>query len=153
MTTKTEFKDNTRKVQKDIQDSVGVGLTEIAIQLEGEVALRCPVDTGHLRGSISYIAPYGSGRYGRESCYRGKRGTRIRKGRKIPGKCCEDEHPGTLQGTTDKRTAYVGTNVEYAAYVEYGTKHMKAQPYMRTGLAAAIPAMKEIFRRRMVADE
>ena len=153
MKEKAEFKDNTKKVQKEIQDSVGVGLTEIAIQLESEVALRTPVDTGHLRASISFIAPYGSGHFEEERCYKGKRGTKIRKGRKTPGKCYEDEHPGTLQGTTDKKTAYVGTNVEYAAYVEYGTKKMKAQPYMRTGLSAALPAIKEIFRRRMMTDE
>lgn len=29
---------------------------------------------------------------------------------------------------------YVGTNVEYAAYVEFGTRHQKAQPYLREAL-------------------
>ena len=30
----------------------------------------------------------------------------------------------------DKK-AYIGTNVEYAAYVEYGTSRMRAQPYLK----------------------
>jgi len=31
----------------------------------------------------------------------------------------------------DKTTMFVGTNVEYAPYVEFGTHKMSAQPYMR----------------------
>lgn len=31
----------------------------------------------------------------------------------------------------------VGTNVEYAAYVEFGTRRMRAQPYLRPGVLAA----------------
>ena len=29
---------------------------------------------------------------------------------------------------------YIGTNVEYAAYVEFGTRRQKAQPYLRAAL-------------------
>lgn len=32
------------------------------------------------------------------------------------------------------RTAIISTNVEYAAYVEFGTKKMRKQPYMRPAL-------------------
>ena len=31
----------------------------------------------------------------------------------------------------EEKCAYIGTNVEYAAYVEYGTKKMKARPYFK----------------------
>ena len=31
----------------------------------------------------------------------------------------------------DEKKAYVGTNVEYAAYVEMGTSKTKAQPYLK----------------------
>ena len=149
---KEGFEDNSESVKKDIADSVAIGLTECAIQLEGEIALRTPVDTGHLRNSISFIAPLASSLDEKDSCYTGKPGTRVHKGQTRPGKCREEEHPGRLQGSADMKTAYVGTNVEYAEYVEYGTKRMKAQPYMRTGLSAATPALREIFRRRMMTD-
>jgi HK97 gp10 family phage protein len=39
--------------------------------------------------------------------------------------------------------ATVGTNVEYASYVEFGTYKMKAQPYMSKGAAAAEEALPQ----------
>ena len=123
---KQGFEDRTDKVRKAIDDSVAIGLTECAVQLEGEIARRTPVDTGHLRNSISFIAPR--------------------------GKSPDEEGSDRLSGKQQEKAAYVGTNVEYAEYVEYGTKRVRAQPYMRTGLAAAAPALREIFRRRMMAD-
>jgi HK97 gp10 family phage protein len=37
---------------------------------------------------------------------------------------------------TDRRglVARVGTNVDYAAHVEFGTRHSRAQPYLRPAL-------------------
>ena len=37
----------------------------------------------------------------------------------------------SISHDTDDDTAYIGTNVEYAAYVELGTQKTKAQPYLR----------------------
>ena len=34
----------------------------------------------------------------------------------------------------DEKTEAVGTNVEYAPYVELGTRRMSAQPYLRPGV-------------------
>lgn len=31
----------------------------------------------------------------------------------------------------DEKTVYIGSNVEYAAYVELGTSRMKARPYLK----------------------
>lgn len=38
----------------------------------------------------------------------------------------------------------VGTNVEYAGHVEYGTSKQRAQPYMRPALAEAIMSWQRI---------
>jgi HK97 gp10 family phage protein len=40
---------------------------------------------------------------------------------------------------TDSRglLAVIGTNVEYAPYQEFGTRHMPAHPYLRPALGAA----------------
>lgn len=47
-----------------------------------------------------------------------------------------------------RNEAVVGTNVEYASDVEYGTKfHPKPQPFMRGGAEAARPKIARIFRR------
>jgi HK97 gp10 family phage protein len=32
---------------------------------------------------------------------------------------------------TDEKAVYIGSNVEYAAYVELGTTRMKARPYLK----------------------
>lgn len=37
----------------------------------------------------------------------------------------------SISHTQDGDSAYIGTNVEYAPYVELGTSRMKAQPYLR----------------------
>jgi len=41
---------------------------------------------------------------------------------------------GSINYKVHKDYAEVGTPVEYAPYVEYGTRKMEAQPYMRPGM-------------------
>lgn len=113
----TRFKDRTDRVIDEIGERRKRALTAAAIQLEGEIAIRTPVDTGHLRASISHIAPLGRSRKGGDR----------------------------LSGKIPEGMAVVGTNTEYAAYVEYGTRYQKAQPYMRTGYAAAKPDIDRII--------
>lgn len=42
-------------------------------------------------------------------------------------------------------TAYVGTNVEYAPYVEYGTSRMSARPYLKNTLMNYTDEYKRIL--------
>ena len=42
--------------------------------------------------------------------------------------------------------AYVGTNVEYAPYVELGTKRTKAQPYLKPAIANHVDEYKQIIQ-------
>ena len=48
-------------------------------------------------------------------------------------------------------TAYIGTNLDYAPYVEFGTRHMKARPYLRNAINKYIDQYQNllvsIFRR------
>ena len=55
----TRFEDRTDRVIDEIGERRKRALTAAAIQLEDEIAIRTPVDTGHLRASISHIAPLG----------------------------------------------------------------------------------------------
>lgn len=41
---------------------------------------------------------------------------------------------GSIVRDVSGDTATVGTNVEYAEHVEYGTRHMQAQPYLRPAI-------------------
>lgn len=43
-------------------------------------------------------------------------------------------------------TAFIGTNVEYAAYVEYGTSRTKAQPYIKPAVQNHAGEYSKIFQ-------
>lgn len=72
-----EFEDNSPEVLKALENAVKRGLEAVGEKAVGYAQDKCPVDTGRLRGSISYA---------------------------VDGDDC-----------------YIGTNVEYAPYIEFGT--------------------------------
>lgn len=86
-------------------------IQQIAVFVEAEAKLRAPVDTGHLRRSISH----------------------------------EVEHSET------QSKAYVGTNVEYAPYVEFGvaSKNIKPQPYLRPAIEENRDKIRDMIREGM----
>lgn len=57
---------------------------------------------------------------------------------------------GTLRNSishaVDDNTAIIGTNVEYAPYVELGTSKMDARPYLRPAVENHIKEYKEIAK-------
>ena len=48
------MQDNTGQVVDGIDSAIGVALEEIGLSAENYAARKCPVDTGNLRGSITY---------------------------------------------------------------------------------------------------
>lgn len=84
-----EITDNTVKDIKELDFASIRALEKCGLVAEGYAKLKCPVDTGRLRNSITHEV--------RES----------------------------------EKAVYIGTNVEYAPYVELGTRKQKAQPYLR----------------------
>lgn len=48
-----------------------------------------------------------------------------------------------------EKTAYIGTNVEYAPYVELGTVNTKAQPFLKPAVTNHIDQYKDITKRRL----
>lgn len=55
----------------------------------------------------------------------------------------------SITHTTEENTAYVGTNVEYAPYVEMGTKHTHAQPFIGPSLTDHVSEYEAIIRDRL----
>lgn len=49
----------------------------------------------------------------------------------------------------DSDSAYIGTNVEYASYVEMGTSRQKAQPYLQPAVTNHIDEYKKIAEEKM----
>jgi HK97 gp10 family phage protein len=46
-------------------------------------------------------------------------------------------------------TGIVGPSVRYGAYVELGTRHMAARPYMRPAAEAALPRFADAVKRAL----
>lgn len=54
---------------------------------------------------------------------------------------------GSITHTHDDESAYIGTNVEYAPYVELGTSRRTAKPYLKP----AVQNNKDVFKK--IIDE
>lgn len=99
--------DNTGQVADGIGSAIGVALEEIGLLAEGYAAGKCPVDTGNLRGSITYEVDAGD------------------------------------------NAVYIGTNVEYAPYVELGTSRQKAQPFLRPAASGHGAQYRQVLKKAL----
>lgn len=109
------------------QEAIQRGLEAIGIQLMNDAADNCPVDTGRLRASITYATENAQGTYGSP----------------------HETGDSKLQGSVPQSTVVVGTNVEYAPYVEYGTSKSKAQSFLRKALQENMNTYAEIFENEL----
>lgn len=55
----------------------------------------------------------------------------------------------SITHTQSENTAYVGTNVEYAPYVEMGTVRTRAQPFIGPSVADHVDQYKQIIEDRL----
>lgn len=119
--------------QKVISDSI----FEIGLVVEGEAKLLAAKDTGYLAASINTQASDGRGT---EPDNPNKyRATKLNK------KSAEYAAGAFSALVLDKIKApdswenecYVGTNIDYAPHVEFGTVRSDAQPFLRPALALA----------------
>ena len=94
------------KVQEKFLISAGV-------MVRGQAALLAPKASGNLRGSITWRTKDKDGAFNAGD---GKNVT------------------GTMISSPSKDEVFIGTNVEYAEYMEYGTRNTGAQPYLRPAI-------------------
>jgi hypothetical protein len=121
----------TEKLTPELMDRVTLtALTAVGGMLEGRVIGRTPYDTRRLVGSITYATK------------------EKRSGVRSPAKSDDG-----VSVPPDGYTLHVGTNVEYAAHVEYGTKYMDPQSYLVDTLkedsADAIKLYRETLRKAL----
>ena len=108
------------KIFKNAKDRA----VEAALQAMGHTAEKyakanCPVDTGRLRNSITFATEN----------YSGKATYQDRKGNQFAD--------GSAKGTPEKDAVYLGTNVEYAEYVELkDSSHKTGQAHFLRDAAA-----------------
>lgn len=112
--------DNTKQVIDAKDAAVQKALEMIGLKCEGYAKLLCPVDTGLLRNSITHAV---SGH--------GVASTSYHADRDKGGVSQIGRYSGGTMGSDKSASVIVGTNVEYAPYVEFGTSRQKAQPYLR----------------------
>lgn len=58
----------------------------------------------------------------------------------------------SLTHATDEDSAYIGTNVEYATYVEMGTSKMKARPYLEPAVTNHVDEYRELVENYMTKN-
>ena len=89
-TVKINIKDYSPEILKAMRDQVQLGLKAIGAEAEGYAKDECPVDTSRLKNSLCWAT-------------------------------ATEHDPGGDKplGTPEENTVYIGTNVEYAPYVEY----------------------------------
>jgi HK97 gp10 family phage protein len=139
-----EFTTNEKAVMEALESTCEAALHAVGLQAEGYAKLRCPVDTGLLRNSITYAID------GQEAAIQQYHGDNPSK---YDGRPPES---GSYSGTVPKErknrhVVYIGTNVEYAPYVEYGAELTKAQPFLRPAAAGHTDEYMDIIKEYLKA--
>ena len=116
-----KIKNNTAKVLGEFGKSMSRALYAIGVSAQGDIVKymskpdftgRDIVDTGRLRGSISFVTPdTESGVYDNNA-----------------------DSTDALSGKGEENTVIIGTNVEYGDYVNNGTSKQKARKFMENGI-------------------
>jgi len=103
-------------------------LTAVGQTLETAAARLAPVDTGRLKGSITWAV---------HDEVSQTRSNKVKAG-------------DAVSRPSDHMTAHVGTNVEYAAHVEYGTvRHPAPQSYLRRALDENKQACTRLYAEQL----
>lgn len=108
-----EFTDNSDEVKAAMRSAILRGLEKCGLAAERYAKKLCTVDTGLLRNSITYAL---SGEPAAITTYEASKskGGKPKKTGQYSGTAPEEDAP-------EKASVYIGTNVEYAEYVELGT--------------------------------
>lgn len=123
---KVTVKNNISKAQAAIERATIRALTRIAIDVDRDAKLNCPVDTGRLRASISYSVD-GQSAAGYDNH--------------------EDAESFDHEIKSAKGGAIVGTNVVYARSIEYGHSKQAPQGYLRKALDKNEGNIKDIIKQ------
>lgn len=100
----------------------------IGLRAERHAKEYCTVDTGRLRNSITHATSESKG----ADVYMDNHGQQF--------------FGGSANGTPKEGEVYIGTNVEYAPYVELGSSRQKPQPYLAPAVQRHIEEYKQILK-------
>ena len=120
-----EYRDNTEEVLNALEAAIKRGNEAIGMTAERHAKKKCPVDTGRLRNSITYAMA------GEETHVKSYKANKKKAGEK-------ERKTYTYEGTADGEKGsgvYIGTNVEYAVFVENGAQGRTAVHFMQDAAA------------------
>ena len=135
------FRDNTDEVIGLLQKAKHRGLEAIGLAAEGHAKKKCPVDTGRLRNSITYaIAGYQthvkSYRRGNVAGGASNKHTRY------------EYDSGEMEGEKDS-AVFIGSNVEYAPYVELGARGRSTAHFLQDAATGHADEYKRLMEDSM----
>lgn len=129
-------KNNRKLVEKTLDEAAVRALEAVGMKAETYASMLAPVDTGLLRNSITHAL---SGEPPAKRDYQADRG----------------DGSGTYNGVAPddgEPAVYIGTNVEYAPYVELGTYKrdlQDAQPFLKPAIQDHLDEYKRILRKHL----
>ena len=139
--------DNTGAVEKALDENVDRVLEMIGLQAAGYAALNLEdnprrIDTGLLRNSITYAL---AGQAPAKQTYSADTGDG------------SGRYQGKMAKSEGEHSVYVGTNVEYAPYVEYGAKlpsgaTMEANHFIKNAITEHMDEYKDMLERGLKGE-
>lgn len=133
--------DNTEQVIKLTKEAARRALTVIGLKCERYAKNLCRVDTGLLRNSITYAIS------GEEAAVGEYRADNPKAGGVAAG-----AYSGTAPAAQNPNelAVYVGTNVEYAPFIEKGTsRNPNGYPFLRPAMQDHMEEYKYIIKNEM----
>lgn len=127
-------KDNTKEVLSALDKAIERGLEAIGLTAEGHAKKNeTAVDTGLLRNSITYAV---SGKSANIQSYKSDDGSKS----------------GTYQGQAPEekdKSVYIGTNVEYAPYIELGARGRQGLHFLQRAATEHTAEYKKLLEDSM----
>ena len=136
--------DHTKEAIDAKNEAVDMALEIIGGKLERYAKLECPVDTGLLRNSITYCLDGKIPNKAQQEAKKGGKSKGDKYGDKMP------KYAGKMPEEPDgSRAVYVGTSVEYAPYIEFGTSRMKPRPYLKPAVQDHLQEYRNIITKTL----
>jgi HK97 gp10 family phage protein len=125
--------DHSQEIINATDEAIYNALYIIGAKAADYAAGKAPVDTGLLKNSMTFAMS------GEEPI--------LKKYSSDDGKK-EGEYSGAVP-KDEMMAVYVGTNVEYAPYVEYGTVKQKAKPFLKPAIESHLDEYKHILEEEL----
>lgn len=130
-TIKVDVEDNSPKVKEAFEDAIKKSLEDCGIKAQGYASAAAPIDTGRLAASITYNW---SGRGGFLHNYQAS--------------VSKESFTQEVGGVDEfDHSVYIGTNVEYAPYVEVGANGRTPWHYLKNSVANHVNEYKDIIQK------